>query len=152
MWAPPTDANGYSSLQNLPTPDAYQGTRGGPQDPEKRRAGGHSVSLEDVTHALLPTPRSTDGPKGGPGQVNGRGVVDSLPAIAALLPTPRVSMANGPSQAEIDAEDPNCRLETAVALLPTPRSQNGEDRNNRIRARPLDEPQNPENALARLPL
>lgn len=46
---------------------------------------------------MLPTPRSTDGPKGGPGQVNGRGVADSLPAIEALLPTPVTdpSSANG---------------------------------------------------------
>jgi hypothetical protein len=39
--------------QLLPTPDAYAGTRGGSQDPEKRRAGGHSVSLGDVAeHAV----------------------------------------------------------------------------------------------------
>jgi len=41
----------------LPAPDAYSGSRGGSQHPEKRRDGGHTVSLADVTeHALLPTP------------------------------------------------------------------------------------------------
>lgn len=41
----------------MPTPDAYAGGRGGSQHPEKRRAGGHTVSLADVTeHELLPTP------------------------------------------------------------------------------------------------
>ena len=36
-------------------------------------------------------------------------------------------------------------------LLPTPRAQNGEERNMKPWIRPLDEPQNLENALARLP-
>jgi hypothetical protein len=36
-------------------------------------------------------------------------------------------------------------------LLPTPRAQNGETRNMHIYARPLDQPQNLENALALLP-
>lgn len=44
----------------LPTPDAYQGTRGGSQHPDKRQAGGHSVSLQDVAEHLLPTPTSRD--------------------------------------------------------------------------------------------
>lgn len=39
----------------MPTPDAYAGERGGSQSPEKRRAGGHAVSLADVVeHELLP--------------------------------------------------------------------------------------------------
>ena len=54
---------------------------------------------------------------------------------------------------------PNARLETDIGqltqeslrLLPTPRAQNGEDRNQNIWARPLDQPQNLENALALLP-
>ncbi|WP_424462947.1 DNA cytosine methyltransferase [Pseudoclavibacter helvolus] len=37
------------AVQLLPTPDAYAGSRGGSQDPDKRRAGGHTVSLQDVT-------------------------------------------------------------------------------------------------------
>ena len=42
----------------LPTPAANLGSNGGPQHPDKRRAGGHSVSIEDAVHglALLPTP------------------------------------------------------------------------------------------------
>ncbi len=39
----------------MPTPEANLGTRGGAQDPVKRREGGHSVSLADAVH-LLPTP------------------------------------------------------------------------------------------------
>lgn len=44
----------------LPTPDASQGSRGGSQHPDKRRAGGHSVSLADVVEHLLPTPAARD--------------------------------------------------------------------------------------------
>lgn len=46
----------------LPTPGAYDGERGGSQHPDKRRDGGHSVTLQDVTeHALLGTPRTAQG-------------------------------------------------------------------------------------------
>jgi hypothetical protein len=45
---------------------------------------------------------------------------------------------------------PSLSIEVA-RLLPTPRAQNGEPRNQRTWQRPLDEPQNLENALARLP-
>lgn len=36
----------------LATPTANLGTCGGPQDPEKRREGGHSVRLQDQVSAL----------------------------------------------------------------------------------------------------
>lgn len=46
----------------LPTPSANQATNGGSQHPEKRKAGGHQVSLSDITeHVLLPTPKASDG-------------------------------------------------------------------------------------------
>lgn len=79
---------------------------------------GHGASLAIEAQRLLPTPRATDGTKGGPNQ---RGSSGDL-----MLPS-------------------------AVMLLPTPRAQNGEDRNQKIYPRPLDQPQNLENALARLP-
>ena len=49
-------------VQLLPTPAANLGSNGGPQHPDKRRAGGHSVSIEDAVHglALLPTPIAGD--------------------------------------------------------------------------------------------
>lgn len=43
------------AVQLLPTPAANLGRCGGPQHPDKRRAGGHSVSIEDVAVNLLPT-------------------------------------------------------------------------------------------------
>ena len=46
---PPTSAPDSSLLA---TPTANLGTCGGPQHPDKRRAGGHSVSLQDQVSAL----------------------------------------------------------------------------------------------------
>ena len=65
----------------------------------------------------------------------------------ATLPIPRTTDSQGPGL----HGDGGMDLRTAVNLLPTPRSQNGEPRNNKIWARPLDQPQNLENALALLP-
>ena len=60
------DDSASSSL--LPTPEAYEGSRGGSQHPDKRRAGGHSTTLQDIAEwtlmlpsavmSLLPTPRA----------------------------------------------------------------------------------------------
>lgn len=76
-------------LNLLATPDAYE--RGGPQDPGKRRAGGHSVTLQDqACFDLLPSPMAADGeresltfPRGNP------------TLKGALLPTPSVSDGTG---------------------------------------------------------
>ena len=66
----------------------------------------------------------------------------ALPA----LPTPRTSDTNGPGV----HGDGGLDLRTAAALLPTPRAQNAEPRNTKPWIRPLDQPQNLENAIARL--
>ena len=58
---------------------------------------GHGKSLEIEAQRLLPTPRATDGAKGGPNQVNGRGVRDSLPGVVPLLPTPTARDYKGPN-------------------------------------------------------
>ncbi|MDI6024486.1 hypothetical protein QBL02_13140 [Leucobacter sp. UT-8R-CII-1-4] len=57
-----------TTISLLPTPDAYAGSRGGAQDPAKRRAGGHSVALHDVIEkgGLLPTPKAGDADFGMP--------------------------------------------------------------------------------------
>ena len=50
---------------------------------------GHGKSLEIEAQRLLPTPKASDGPNGGPGMRNGRGVADALPGVVTqLLPTP----------------------------------------------------------------
>ncbi|MFJ2502574.1 DNA cytosine methyltransferase [Microbacterium sp. NPDC087592] len=81
-----------ASLALLPTPDAYAGSRGGSQHPEKKRAGNHMVTLQDVAEfTLLPTP-SVSNSHGN--EVNGRGE-PLLPGVVHLLPTPNVAMADG---------------------------------------------------------
>lgn len=81
----------------LATPHANASTGPGAQG----RDGGLNLQTQV---SLLPTPRATDGPKGGPGQRNGRGKADSLPAIGALLPTPAVNdMGAGKTPEQWDA-------------------------------------------------
>ena len=97
--APPTDEPEYSSLLTpratrrgsatettalLPTPDAYEGSRGGSQHPDKRKAAGHSPYLACVAEHLLPTPTVSDGNGAG---AHGAGGSDLRTAIS-LLPTP----------------------------------------------------------------
>lgn len=72
----------------LPTPTTNLGDNGGSQDPEKRRSGGHSVSLQDVAeNRLLPTPRTSD--TNGPG-AHGTGGLDLRTAVT-LLPAPKAA-------------------------------------------------------------
>jgi len=68
----------------------------------------------DPDLTLLPTPKASDGPNGGPGMRNGRGVADALPGVVSLLPTPRA--ARGASATE-----------TTEALLPTPTARDWKD-------------------------
>jgi len=63
----------------LPTPNV--------KNNENRQSSGYGPNLGEAL-AMLPTPRASDGPNGGPGQRNGRGDADTLSAISALLPTP----------------------------------------------------------------
>ena len=90
--------------------------------------------------SLLPTPRATDGTKGGPGQRGSKGDL-MLPSAVALLPTPSASVANdgeGPETWLARREDVKARgingngmgmpLTIAVQLLPTVRVENNENR------------------------
>lgn len=76
--------------------------------------------------SLLETPQARDGKgapadgynAGGPGQVNGRGIPDSLPAIEQLLPTPTASISTGPGSG---GRDGGLNLQTQVdRLMQTP--------------------------------
>ena len=80
---------------------------------------------------MLPTPRATDGPKGGPGQVNGRGVPDSLPAISALLPTPTSQAAKHGETPDTTANGYGSNLWDLPSLLPTPTSRDHKGANQR---------------------
>lgn len=110
-----------TAMALLPTPDAYSGSRGGAQDPAKRRAGGHAVGLHDVAVKGLPTP--TTSPDTGNGHARNLGA-----EARGLLPTPSASDGTG---GRVSSEMGGVRdsgakrsitLATAVhhQLLPTP--------------------------------
>lgn len=105
----------------LPTPTANVASNGGSQPPEKRRAGGHSVSIEDVVEHMLPTP-STSNAHGN--RTNSRGE-DLLPgAVERLLPTPTATddrASGGGSAADVTLTDAVVRTE--LGALPHPRSE-----------------------------
>ncbi|PJT47353.1 hypothetical protein CWI85_28460 [Streptomyces albidoflavus] len=77
----PTPAAASSSSPLLKTPPAQLAINGGSQHPEKRKAGGHGPTLADEVEHLLPTPRASDGEKGGPNQRGSKGDL-ALPAVA----------------------------------------------------------------------
>lgn len=107
-----------AGLTLLPTPDAYAGSRGGTQHPDKRRGGGHSVALADVAeHALLPTPKTTDAQHSSPADLKRHN--HGLRAVSGLLPTPRATdgTKGGPNQRGSSGD---LMLPSAVHLLPTP--------------------------------
>lgn len=86
------------------------------------------------------------------------------PASSSLFPTPTVmDMGSNYTPEEWEAWKAKQReahrngnghgaslTQEAMSLLPTPRAQNGEERNQNIWERPADQPQNLENALARI--
>lgn len=92
--APPTGGNGSSGL--LPTPTASYVDPGDIDRWEERRqevlarrqnGNGFGTPL-GVAVRLLPTPRATDGTKGGPNQRGGKGDLMLPSAVHRLLPTP----------------------------------------------------------------
>jgi hypothetical protein len=137
-------------------------------DPRARLEGNDDVSrdrgkrnLEDQISALLPTPVA-DHSRGLPQPGTD---YQSLPNVAiSLLPTPTVmDMGANYTPEEWEAWKARQRAahangnghgasltQEAISLLPTPRAQNGEERNAHPWIRPLDQPQNLENAVARI--
>jgi hypothetical protein len=116
--------------------------------------------LEPATDAhdcsSLPTPHAGLGERGRDGVIlNPKGQQDLQHAIAHLLPTPTVQAAkhllDDRGVGTLDDSNLWSVAGRLTPLLPTPRAQNGEERNMNIYARPLDQPQNLENALALLP-
>lgn len=96
-----TDGSGSSSL--LKTPTAQLAVNGGSQHPDRQREGGHGPTPADEVEHLLPTPRATDGTKGGPNQRGSSGDL-MLPSAVMLLPTPAVNdMGEGKTVEDWDA-------------------------------------------------
>jgi hypothetical protein len=171
--APRTDdsASSYAPLTDddlLPTPGVAGGGKQIPEDATwsgkaAYKADGTKVQVHlDRVELLLATPNHRDykGPPSGAWSEQA-----SLPRdVLNLLPTPNASVSQDGESFETWEVRRQAALEKgyngngigmpltiAVKLLPTPRSQHGEERNQNIWERPLDEPQNLENALARLP-
>ena len=120
MWVPRIDEPAASSspggpatarpgsLKLLPTPQARDGDGRGASDPAARRAGGHSVGLDDAVSvltpsrsqvALFPTPRASDGTKGSPNQRGSKGDLMLTSAIARLAKHPAVRREDFPEAA-----------------------------------------------------
>lgn len=125
-----------SGGQLLPTPSANVGSNGGSQHPDKRRAGNHQPSIQDVAeHVLLPTPRATDGPKGGPNQRGSSGDM-MLPSAVMHLPTPRATRGGSGTETMylLGAERSDDDRPQGQVLLPTPNA-NGDKGDGRLHKR-----------------
>lgn len=117
-------AAGPDRLILLPTPVARDTGRSPQQHLAMRAETGHaSVSSLAVAAVLLPTPRATDGTKGGPNQRGSSGDL-MLPSAVMLLPTPRARDGKGcdPNPRDVDLN------EAVGRLLPTPVASNGDAR------------------------
>lgn len=92
-----TGGAGADGLTLLPTPAARLGDRWGTPNADTAQRRMHEQgrrNLEDAI-ALLPTPRATDGTKGGPNQRGSSGDLMLPSAVMQLLPTPTVTDAKG---------------------------------------------------------
>jgi len=146
----PTGEPASSSLLTTPTTSGDGVTT----ETAQRRIdlrGSARCNLSDQVVALMPTPVA-DNSRGLPSASTDYASLAN--AAVSLLPTPTSSVSSDgitrERAAERAAERDRGNLVESVMLLPTPRAQNGEPRNQTVWARPLDQPQNLENALARI--
>jgi len=86
------EAGGTDFSRKIDVIAGVRETVNGPRAAEKRKAGGHSVNLQDQAMSAWSTPRASDGEKGGPNMKFGAGGTP-LPAQAAQTsgPTPNGS-------------------------------------------------------------
>ena len=81
---------------------------------------GNGTLTEVLGGHLFPTPRASDGEKGGPGQRGSSGDL-MLPSAVALLPTPKASDGEfGTPSTSGRGRDKSTHLSTRISLLPTP--------------------------------
>lgn len=149
---------GAAPGRGLPIPAQHPDPRG--QEAHQENGDGRGAGPHPPLTPLLPTPDdATHGRKQTRTSTLLPGVVEKL------LPTPCVNDMGAnkeiewwdewaPRQKAGDGRTAPHGKSLSIEvrrsrLLPTPRAQNGEDRNNLIWERPLDQPQNLENALAR---
>lgn len=101
-----------TDLALLPTPNAALGRATGFPSPElaKDRYDRGTRCLDDAV-ALLPSPRATDGTKGGPNQRGSSGDL-TLPSAVQLLPTPATTDARGARNATATRRSPKATTNT----------------------------------------
>ena len=131
-------ASGHPAGDGAVATDAARERRDGVGDAGTRRWDEPTDGGTDPDLTLLPTPKASDGPNGGPGMRNGRGVADALPGVVSqLLPTPACNdMGRGKTPEDWDewtaamqqrhgngnGHGKSLEIE-AQRLLPTPRAQ-----------------------------
>ncbi len=100
------------------TPDASV-TTGGAANAEDRAAQGHAIGLHDQvnTPSMWPTPRGSDGEKGGPKQKHGDGT-PALASLTAMYPTPQAG-ANNPAAHNAMSGDFKTRLAEVTGEPPS---------------------------------
>ena len=84
--------SGRGSGPLMPTPEANLGRHGHGQPVEKRRSGGHSVSLADAMHSLMPTPTASE--HTGAGHAASKTGSPNLRTVVELMPTPKAGDAD----------------------------------------------------------
>lgn len=117
----------------LPTPMAGDatGTRNataGRTNPDSQHHAGWTLSDVVFSGQLLPTPRASDGEKGGPNQRGSKGDLMLPSAVAQLLPTPRASRGSSSTETmyELGAERTDDSRPQGEVLLPTPTTSDSE--------------------------
>jgi len=83
-----------------------------------------ALHISGRDYSSLPTPRATDGTKGGPNQRGSSGDQMLPSAVMGFLPTPTASDTNGAGA----HGDGGADLRTTVAMLPTPMANDFKDR------------------------
>ena len=118
----PTPMTGYSQR----TPGEWRAGRPAGNGATREKIG----DLAIVAEHLLPTPRATDGTKGGPNQRGSSGDLMLPSAVMELLPTPTANVSGRTPEQHMAMRESIGRstpsqLEAAARLLPTPSVADG---------------------------
>jgi hypothetical protein len=124
---------GYNGQTNVTLTDAIVRGRGllptprtsDTNGPERHGTGG--PDLRTIASELLPTPRATDGTKGGPNQRGSSGDLMLPSAVQTLLPTPRATRGGSGTETmySLGAERSDDNRPQGEVLLGTPRCSDG---------------------------
>lgn len=82
------------TMQMLPTPVASD-SESSARHTTSTDASHSGTSLTDAARSLLPTPRASEGEKGGPNQRGSSGDLTMSSAVQTLLPSPTAALADG---------------------------------------------------------